>query len=152
MMAVLVIGLGACGDDGPQRADPPATSPATATDLTPDQATASTVAAPVGVPPCSVAQLELTSGGDGIVVIRNAGPVECEVDVSQSPNRDPLMEPSIWLHAGGQGELAIEANDGGCAQPSVISSVDVVVNGQTVRAPVSLAAACGVTLTAIYTD
>jgi len=112
--------------------------------------TASTVAAPAGAPPCKVDELQFTAG-DAVVVIRNAGSVECEVDVSASPNRDPLMEPSIWLHPGGEGELAVEADDQGCEQPASIGDVELVVNGQSVRAPVTLAPACSVTLTAIYT-
>lgn len=151
VVGLVAIALVACGDDGPQRADPPVTTTPAATALAPSQVTASTVAAPAGVPLCKLAELEF-SAGDGIVLIHNAGPVECEVDVSQSPNRDPLMEPGIWLHAGGQGELAVEAGGDGCAQPRVVTSVDVVVNGQAVNAPVSLPAACDVTLTAIYTD
>ena len=71
--------------------------------------------------------------------------------MSQSPNRDPLMEPSVWLHPGGEGELAVEADDQGCAQPASIDKVELVVNGRPVSAPVTLAPACKVTLTAIYT-
>jgi hypothetical protein len=112
--------------------------------------TASTVAGPAGAPPCNVDELEFTAG-DSVVLIRNVGAVECEVDVSQSPNRDPLMEPSVWLHPGGEGELAVEANDRGCAQPASNDDVGLVVNGQPVRAPVTLAPACSVTLAAIYT-
>ena len=151
MVVALVIGVVACGDDGPQRAGPPASTTPTATGLAPSQVTASTVAAPAGAPPCAVDELEFTAG-DWVVLIRNAGAVECEVDVSQSPNRDPLMEPSVWLHPGGEGELAVEADDQGCAQPASIDNVELVVNGQPVSAPVTLAPACSVTLTAIYTD
>jgi len=150
VVVALLIGVVGCGDDGPQRADPPASTAPTATGLSPSQVTASTVAAPAGAPPCAVDELEFAAG-DSVVLIRNAGAVECEVDVSQSPNRDPLMEPSIWLHPGGEGELAVEADDQGCAQPASIGDVELVVNGQSVRAPVTLAPACSVTLTAIYT-
>lgn len=150
VVAVVVVGLAACGDDGPRRADPPATVAPVATGLAPSQVTASTVAAPAGAPPCAVDDLEFAAA-DAVVVIRNAGAIECEVDVSQSPNRDPLMEPSIWLHPGGAGELGVEANVDGCAQPSPISSVELVVNGRPVTAPVVLPEACGATLTAIYT-
>ena len=88
---------------------------------------------------------------EGIVVIRNTGPIECEVDVSDSPNRDPLMEPSIWLHPGSEGELAVEPNDGECGQQAGLTSVDLVVNGRAVAAPVGLPEACSATLVAIYT-
>jgi len=157
----LAVGLVACADDGPPRADPPAptglvtTAPATtdpvAAELAPSQVTASTVAPPAGAPPCVVDDLEFTAAGDGIIAIRNTGPIECEVDVSNSPNRDPLMEPGVWLHSDGEGELAVEANDEGCAQPSTINRVDLVVNGQPVTAPVALPDGCSATLIAIYT-
>ena len=163
----LAFGLAAaCADDAPQRAEPPAVTTATttavvtatpattapiATDLAPSQVTASTVAPPAGAPPCVVDDLEFTAGGVGIVAIRNTGPVECEVDVSKSPNRDPLMEPGVWLHSGGEAELAVEPNDEGCAQPSTIESVDLVVNDEPVTAPVALADSCRATLVAIYT-
>ena len=160
-MLAFAAGLVACGDDGPRRADPPSTtspattSPATtgpvATDLAPSQITASTVAAPVAPPPCDVDVLEFAAGSEGIVAIRNTGPVECEVDVSKSPNRDPLMEPGVWLHSGGEGELAVEPTDEGCTQPAAVTSIDLVVNGASVTAPVDLTAACGATLIAIYT-
>jgi hypothetical protein len=149
---LLVFGLVACSEDGPQDADSSATTVPVATVPAPSQVTASTIAAPSGVPPCAVDELQFSAGEAGIVVIHNAGAIECEVDVSQSPNRDPLMEPSIWLHAGGDGELAVEADDEGCAQPAAVSNVDLVVNGQPVQAPASVPAACRVTLTAIYTD
>ena len=156
LVGLLGIGLAACGDDGPPRADPPettapaATSPA-ATELAFSQVTASTVVAPAGAPPCDVDELEFVAAHIGIVAIRNMGPIECEVDVSQSPNRDPLMEPGVWLHPGDEGELAVEASDVGCAQPSPIDGVALVVNGQPVTAPVTLPDACGATLVAIYT-
>ena len=87
-----------------------------------------------------------------MILIHNAGPVECEVDVSDSPNRDPLMEPSVWLDPGGNGRarhrhrrFAVRA--AGAGRPSV----DLVVNGEAVEVPVALPETCGVTLTAIYT-
>jgi predicted small lipoprotein YifL len=151
LVGLLVVGLAACGDDGPLRSDPPATTAPVATELAPSQVTASTVVAPAGAPPCVVDDLEFTAVGEGIVAIRNTGSVECEVDVSRSPNRDPLMEPGVWLRAGGEGELAVEASDVGCAQPSPIDGVELVVNGQPVMAPVTLPEACAATLVAIYT-
>jgi hypothetical protein len=152
----LAIGLAACGDDGPPAAAPPETTAPAATssvaaELAPSQVTASTVVAPAGAPPCDVDDLEFVAADIGIVAIRNTGSIECEVDVSQSPDRDPLMEPSVWLHPGGEGELAVEASDVACAQPSPLDSVELVVNGQPVTAPVTLPDACAATLIAIYT-
>jgi hypothetical protein len=162
-VGMLAIALMGCVDDGPRLAGPPsvattaattAATPAgtnpTATALAPSQVSASTVAPPSGVPACDVEELRFAAG-DAVVLIRNAGAIRCEVDVSQSPNRDPLMEPSIWIDGGDEGELAVEPTDEGCAQPANLTSVDLVVNGQPVTAPVSLPATCSATLIAIYT-
>ena len=147
----LAITVVACSDDGPLRTDPLASTSPVASELAPSQVTASTVAPPEGPPPCDVDDLAFVAGDEAIVVIRNTGPIECEVDVSDSPNRDPLMEPSIWLHPGSEGELAVEPNDGECAQQAGVTSVDLVVNGRAVAAPVGLPEACSATLVAIYT-
>ena len=141
----------ACADDGPQLADPPATTTPAATDLAPSQVAASTVAPPAAVPLCDVAALDFTPADDNVILIHNVGSVECEVDVSESPNRDPLMEPSVWLRPDGNAELAITTDDSQCEQPAAVPSVDLVVNGEAVEVPVSLPATCDVTLTAIYT-
>ena len=86
-----------------------------------------------------------------MILIHNVGQVECEVDMSDSPNRDPLMEPSVWLRPDGNGELAIATDDSQCEQPATVARVELVVNGEEVEVPVSLPATCEVTLTAIYT-
>ena len=86
-----------------------------------------------------------------IIGIRNAGSVECEVDVSKSPNRDPLMEPGVWLRPGGDAELTVATDDTQCEHPATLTSIDLVVNGEPVEAPVMLPPTCGTTLTAIYT-
>ena len=148
---VVAVVVGACADDGPQRAGPPPASTPVAAELAPSQITASTVAPPAGVPPCDVTDLEFEAGGEAVILVRNVGAVECEVDVSESPNRDPLMEPSVWLTPGANAELAVETDDSECAQPAPVTSVDLVVNAEPVQAPVALPATCGVTLTAIYT-
>ena len=151
VVVVLAVVVVACADDGPRSVGPPPTTTPVAIELAPSQVTASTVAPPAGVPPCDIAELEFSVGAEDAVVIRNAGTVECEVDVSQSPNRDPLMEPSVWLQPGGEGELAIETDDSQCEQPAAVASVDLVVNGEHVEAPVMPSTTCSVTLTAIYT-
>jgi hypothetical protein len=148
---VLAVSVVACADDGPRRADPPATATPVATELAPSQVTASTVAPPAGVPPCDVDQLEFEAPESNIVLIRNPGPSECEVDISESPNRDPLMEPSVWLQPGGNAEVAVVGDESQCEQPAPVRSVDLVVNGEPVTAPLLSPATCGVTLTAIYT-
>ena len=148
---VLAVGGVACADDGPWRADPPATAAPVATELAPSQEAVSTVAPPAGVPPCDAHELEFLAFESNIILIRNTGSSECEVDVSQSPNRDPLMEPSVWLHPGGNAEVAVAGDESQCAQPAPVSSVDLVVNGEPVTAPLVSPATCGVTLTAIYT-
>jgi hypothetical protein len=86
-----------------------------------------------------------------VILIRNTGSIECEVDVSNSPNRDPLMEPSVWLVPGGGAELALAPNGESCDVPATVTRVDLVVNGERVEAPATLPDACGVMLTAIYT-
>jgi hypothetical protein len=149
MVAAVV--LAGCADDGPRRADPPATTAPAATDLAPSQVAASTVAPPAAVPLCDVADLEFRSADGTVILIHNVGSVECEVDVSDSPNRDPLMEPGVWLRPDGNAELAITTDDSQCEQPATVPTVDLVVNGQAVEVPVSLPASCDVTLTAIYT-
>ena len=149
MVAAIV--LAGCADDGPQRADPPATTAPAATDLAPSQIAASTVAPPAAVPLCDVADLEFAAADETVILIHNGGPVECEVDVSDSPNRDPLMEPGVWLLPDGNAELAIATDDSQCEQPATVASVDLVVNGEAVEVPVSLPASCEVTLIAIYT-
>ena len=148
---VLAVAAVACADDGPQRADPPATTAPVATDLAPSQVAASTVAPPAAVPLCDVADLDFTTAGETVILIHNVGSVECEVDVSDSPNRDPLMEPSVWLRPDGNAELAITTDESQCEQPATVPSVDLVVNGEAVGVPVSLPETCEVTLTAIYT-
>ena len=149
-VAVCALGLVGCADDGPPVAAPASTLPV-ATELAPSQVTASTVAPPGGVPPCDVDELEFVASAEMIIGIRNAGPVECEVDVSESPNRDPLMEPGVWLRPGGDAELTVATDDTQCEQPATVTSVDLVVNGEPVEAPVMLPPTCGTTLTAIYT-
>jgi hypothetical protein len=139
-----------CADDGPRVAAPASTLPA-ATDLAPSQVAASTVAPPGGVPPCDVDQLEFVAAAEMIIEIRNTGSVECEVDISKSPNRDRLMEPGVWLRPGGNAELTVATDDAQCEQPTTVTSVDLVVNGEPVEAPVMLPPTCGATLTAIYT-
>jgi hypothetical protein len=147
---VTALACAGCADDGPRLAAPASTMPA-ATELAPSQVAESTVAPPSGVPPCDVDQLEFVALVEMTIAIRNAGSVECEVDVSESPNRDPLMEPSVWLHPGGDAELTVATNDTQCEQPANVTSVDLVVNGEPVAAPVMLPPTCGATLTAIYT-
>ena len=151
VVGVVAVAAVACADDGPQRVDPPGTTAPVATDLAPSQVAASTVAPPAAVPVCDVAELEFTSADDTVILIHNVGPVECEVDVSDSPNRDPLMEPGVWLRPDGNAELAITTDDSQCEQPAAVPSVGLVVNGEAVEVPVSLPATCEVTLTAIYT-
>jgi hypothetical protein len=151
VIAVLIaLACAGCADDGPRVAAPAATLPA-ATDLAPSQVAASTVAPPRGAPPCDVDELEFVASEEMIIGIRNTGSVECEVDVSESPNRDPLMEPGVWLHPGGNAELTVAPNDTQCDQPANVTSVDLVVNGEPVEAPVMLPPTCLATLTAIYT-
>jgi hypothetical protein len=133
IVGMLLVGLGACADDGPR------------------QATASTVATSAGVPRCDVGALAFSTAADGSIQIRNAGTVQCEVDVSDSPNRDPSMEPSVWLASGDEAEVSVAADDTQCERPGTITAVDLVVNGEPVKAPVSVTNACGVTLTAIFT-
>ncbi len=149
-VAACSLWLAGCADDGPRAAAPASTTPA-ATDLAPSQVAASTVAPPRGAPPCDVDELEFVASEEMIIGIRNAGSVECEVDVSESPNRDPLMEPGVWLRPGGNAELTVAPNDTQCAQPANVTTVDLVVNGEPVEAPVILPPTCRATLTAIYT-
>jgi hypothetical protein len=151
VLSVLVVGLAGCADDGPRGSAATATTLTAATDLAPSQIVASTVARPAAVPPCDLADLEFGSSDETVILIRNIGPVECEVDVSQSPNRDPSMEPSVWIHPGGEAELAIEADDSRCERPEQLTRVELVVNGEPVAAPIVLPATCGATLIAIYT-
>jgi len=103
------------------------------------------------MPSCDVDELEFVASAEMIIEIRNTGSVECEVDVSKSPSRDPLMEPGVWLRPGGNAELTVATDDTQCEQPATVTSVDLVVNGEPVEAPVMLPPTCRTTLTAIYT-
>jgi hypothetical protein len=162
--------LVSCADDGPRSAAPatsttlmpPATVPAAtapaATALAPSQIAGSTVPAPASPPPCDVDQVELAappgiagpSPADTVIRIRNISAVQCEVDVSDSPNADPLMEPSVWLDPGAEAELLATDIGATCARPAPVAFVDVTVNGVATSVPVTIASTCGVRLTAIY--
>jgi hypothetical protein len=143
--------LPGCDGDQPQRA----------TDLAPSQISAATVPEPTGVATCDVADLSFESlagvGGvadddvtAAVIRVRNAGPVRCEVNLAASPLADPLMEPDVWIEAGGQGELLVEHDGSACDAPSPVAALELRVNGSAVDVPITVASTCGLRLTAVY--
>lgn len=149
-MASLLIAAGCASDD--------AAAPAAA-DLHPSQATASTVAEPVGPPPCDPRLLTwstaIPSDPDTVLVVRvvNTGDVECEVDLSESAIADPTMEPDVWLEPGATGEVLIADRDPGCAQPAVEPVVSLTVNAAPVDVVVddpAIAPWCELSAVAVY--
>jgi hypothetical protein len=142
--AVLVLAAG-CGsdDDG---------APA-ASHLAPSQTGAGTVATPDLPPPCEPSALRFSAGRppDGAlasIVVTNAGPHECEIDVFESSIADPAMEPDAWLAPAGEAELTLVDASPGCASPTSVQ-VELVINGATVVVPFEIGPACELSLVAI---
>lgn len=170
MLVPVVILLGssmlitACTDDGRvgetqpiETTDRPAAS-ATAAELAPSQITAETMPTPELPPPCEIANLALwtaqvivgADSADAVIRIRNDGDVWCEVNVSQSPNIDPLMEPDVWLDPGGWADLIVGQTGDECLSPAPVTLVEIDINGVKVVVSSAMIATCGWRLTAIY--
>lgn len=134
--------------------------PGAAIELAPSQISAATVPEPTSVAACDVERLtfESSAGAGGapegsvaaVVRITNDGPVRCEVDVSESPLADPLMEPDVWIEPGGQAELLVEHDGSTCAAPSPVTTVELRVNGSALDVPVVVESTCGLSLTAVF--
>ena len=120
-------------------------SPATSTTAVP-----STVTAPEAPPPCDVGALTFSAVESSAIRIRNDAAMQCEVDVFESELADPFMEPDVWLDAGAEAEVLVEATGETCAAPSALTSIELVVNGRSVEVPIAIPATCGVVLSAIY--
>jgi hypothetical protein len=85
--------------------------------------------------------------------VRNAGEIECELDVSQSEIADPAMEPDVWLAPGAIGEVMVVDAAPGCTHPVINPSVELVANGTPVAVMIDLvdvAAWCQLAAVAIY--
>jgi hypothetical protein len=148
-VASLLIAAGCASDD--------AGAPAAA-DLHPSQATASTVAEPVGPPPCDPRLLTWSTAApsepDTVLVVRvvNTGDVECEVDLSESAIADPTMEPDVWLAPGATGEVVVTEREPGCAEPTIEPTLALTVNAAPVEVVVdpAIAAWCVLSAVAVY--
>jgi hypothetical protein len=158
LATLLALAAVAC-DSGSDAALSNATEPAAASDLAPSQTTASTVAAPDVPPPCELDDLQWVADpatdDDALFLIRvrNAGSVECELDVSQSEIADPAMEPDVWLAPGAIGELTVVDAAPGCIDPEIDPSVQLVANGRPVAVMldlVDLAPWCQLSAVAVY--
>jgi hypothetical protein len=161
LATMLALGAAACGSDADSASVPgtQAPEPAAAADLAPSQTAASTVAAPDVPPPCDLDDLhwvaEPPTRADALFVVRvrNAGEIECELDVSQSEVADPAMEPDVWLAPGATGELTVVDTAPGCTEPDIDPWVELVANGTPVVVPldtVELAPWCQPSAIAIY--
>lgn len=154
----------ACTDDGPvgetqpvETTDLPVAS-ATAVELAPSQITAETMPAPELPPACENANLALwtaqvivgADSADAVIRIRNDGGMWCEVNVSQSPNVDPLMEPDVWLDPGAWADLIVGQTGDECLSPAPVTLVELDINGVKVVVPTAMVATCGWRLTALY--
>jgi hypothetical protein len=147
--------LSACASDSPRRQPPPST---TAIELAPSQITAETVPAPELPPPCEIADLVLwtaqvivaAGSADAVIRVRNDGDVWCEVNVSQSPNIDPLMEPDVWLDSGGLADLVVGQSGDECLSRAPVTLVELDINGVKVVVPTAMVATCGWQLIALY--
>lgn len=160
MIAGLVVVTGCADSDGGVSSSTSVVTATTmvtdpATDLAPSQRTASTVARPETTPPCDPSRLafEAVGGTDPssvtVITITNRGDARCEVDVSDSPSVDPLMEPDVWLEPGQRAELVV-ATAPDCAATTAAASIALVVNGDQVDVPIPPIDACPLTLTAFY--
>jgi hypothetical protein len=146
--------LSACSR-GSQRGE---ARPAPATELAPSQITAETVPAPELPPPCEIADLVLwtaqmivaADSADALIRVRNDGDVRCEVNVSGSPNIDPLMEPDVWLDPDGWADLIVGQTGEECLAPAPVTLAEVDINGTNLVVPTSIVAMCGWRLTALY--
>ncbi len=87
---------------------------------------------------------------DALIRIRNDGDVRCEVNVSGSPNIDPLMEPDVWLDLGGWADLVVGQTGEECLTPAPVTLAEVDINGTNLVVPTSIVATCGWRLTALY--
>jgi hypothetical protein len=134
----------------------PETGPAE--ELAPSQLSSPTAPPPDTPPPCDPADLSLWTArvevrdheADAVVRVRNDGAVWCEVDVSASPSVDPLMEPDVWLEPGAWADLLVGPGRDPCADPAIVTAVDVDVNGTPVVVPTAAVVRCGWQLVAFY--
>jgi hypothetical protein len=158
-MSMIVSGaVAACanGERLPASAPPPQ-SVVVAESLAVSQVSATTVARPAAPPPCdpavlsfAAAPISTTEALATTIRVVNNGDAWCEVDVSDSPNVDPLMEPSVWLEPGAAAELLAESVAEGCSVSDSIRSIALVANGRSFIVPIEPVAACGVLLIAVY--
>ncbi len=131
--------------------------PVPASSLAASQVVASTVARPETPAPCDPGQLAFaTTVGAAdpatvaVITIVNQGPVWCEVDVFESRDVDPLMEPDVWLDPGAAAELVVSDGEPGCSDPSTSTAIELVVNGEPIVVATDPLVACARLLTAIY--
>lgn len=156
-LTVSACSTGSSTDGGRATSDTSADTPvASAVELAPSQLTASTVAEPGTPVPCPIDDLDLwtaqvrVSGPvtAAVVRVRNVGDVTCEVDISRSPEYDPVVEPGVWLGPGETADLAVESATG-CEVGSEVDVIEVVVGDELVDVP-TMPAACGWRPAAFY--
>lgn len=157
---VLVMACASSDDDGaaPGTADVTAPDTGPADDLAPSQLSSPTAPPPETPPPCDPADLALWTAqvlvhddeADAVIRVRNDGAEWCEVDVFASPSVDPLMEPDVWLEPGAWADLLVGPGRDPCADPTVVTSADVDVNGEAVVVPTAAVVRCGWQLIAFY--
>ena len=177
LVAVAVLGLGACGGveagvTAGSAVPPPTTLPAAPTTMATVTATLPTVTGPPMVasepaalpatttppplpPPCDPSVLEFDASpvidGELVVTITNGGDEWCEANLQRSPGVDPLMEPDVWLDPGASAQLLVDVETRICVAPIDVDTIDLDVNGVAVvgcrSRPMRV---CILTLTALF--
>lgn len=153
----MVLATTGCGGDPGVEVTPPADTGPT-DDLAPSQRTAATAPRPSTPPPCDPELVSVWTAHVGVadgwiepvLRIRNDGAAWCEVDVGDSPQVDPLMEPDVWLEPGAWADLVVGSRGDGCDGVAAVRLVDVAVNGASVRVETPTIEPCAWQLTAFY--
>jgi hypothetical protein len=158
--AAVVWLVAACGGDTPTAGmattlGPPATG---SVDLAPSQISADTVAAPSVPGRCDPAVLTAELGTvadelgapDVVVLLRNDGDVECEVDIGEAYARAHDVEPTVWLAPGAVAELWGVATDPECAEPRAARRWALTLNGAERVVELGDGGECGIVPSAFF--
>lgn len=140
--ALVTLALAACDGSATTGSASTAALPTTphtgpAAELAPSQVSLATVAEPAAPDRCADADVDIVPGAgsppdsDYVLTFRNAGTVECEVDLGTVWAIRYEVEPSVRLAPGAEAELWGVATNPDCTAPADTPQWELQVNGVT---------------------
>ncbi|HUG00204.1 MAG TPA: hypothetical protein VMM60_18910, partial [Ilumatobacter sp.] len=122
----------------------------------PSQLSASTVLPPQLPDGCDSADIAVETGepvpdADQAIVLVNTGSRPCDIDISDSPDADEDLEPSVVLEPGGVAHVLV-SEDPECQDPNASTEIELRINGASRLVPLTFTPECGVELWAFFSD